>query len=63
MSIADASGSAGDSYRAALAEQARRKGARPIASVEELRADVFDTDAELEEFLADLDAFRHAHLA
>ncbi len=63
MSVADASGSVGKSYRAALAELARRKGVTPTTSVEELRAEVFDTDAELEEFLAGLHAFRHAHLA
>jgi hypothetical protein len=63
VSVADAPGSAGESYRAALAEQARRKGVTPTGSVEELRAEVFDTDAELDEFLEDLHAFRHAHLA
>jgi len=36
---------------------------RPIASVDELRADVFESDEELDEFLADLDAFRHQHMA
>ena len=36
---------------------------RPIASVDELRADVFESDEELEEFLADLDEFRHEHIA
>jgi hypothetical protein len=51
------------SYAAVLDEQARRKGVRPIASVDELRADVFEDDEELDEFLADLDAFRHEHMA
>jgi hypothetical protein len=36
---------------------------RPIASVDELRADVFESDQELDEFLSDLQAFRHEHLA
>jgi hypothetical protein len=63
MSVADAVGSAGESYRAALVEQARRKGVRPTTSVGELRAEVFDTDAELEEFLDDLHAFGPAHPA
>ena len=52
-----------NSYAAELDEQARRKGVRPIASVDELRADVFDSDEELDEFLADLDEFRHQHMA
>ncbi len=51
------------SYAATLDDQVRRKGVRPIVSVEELRADVFETDEELDEFLADLDAFRHEHMA
>jgi hypothetical protein len=32
---------------------------RPIALVDELRADVFESDEELDEFLADLEEFRH----
>jgi len=36
---------------------------RPIASADELRADVFDSDAQLDEFLADLETFRHEHMA
>jgi hypothetical protein len=51
------------SYAAALDEQAQRKGVRPIASVDELRAKLFETDEELDEFLADLNAFRHEHMA
>ena len=51
------------SYAAGLEEQARRKCVRPIASVDELRADVFESDEELDEFLADLEAFRHGHMA
>ena len=47
------------SYAAELDEQARCKGVRPIPSVDELRADVFESDEELDEFLADLDKFRH----
>jgi hypothetical protein len=47
------------SYAAELDEQARRKGVQPIASVDELRADVFESDEELDEFLSDLDSFRH----
>ena len=50
------------SYAAELDEQARRKDVRPIASAEELQADVFESDEELEEFLTDLSA-RHEHMA
>jgi hypothetical protein len=31
--------------------------------VDELRADVFESDEELAEFLADLEEFRHQHMA
>ena len=48
---------------AELEEQARRKGVRPISSVDELRAEVFESDEELDEFLADLAEFRHRHMA
>jgi len=50
------------SYAAELDVQARRKGVRAIASVDELRADVFESDEELDEFLADLEKFRHQHV-
>jgi hypothetical protein len=36
---------------------------RRIASVDELRADLFESDEEMDEFLADLEAFRHEHTA
>jgi hypothetical protein len=51
------------SYSVELDEQARRKSVRPIASVDELRAYVFESDEELDEFLADLKAFRRRHMA
>jgi hypothetical protein len=38
-------------------------GARPIGSVDELRCDAFETDQELEEFLAFVAESRHADLA
>jgi hypothetical protein len=63
VSTAGSLGSAAASYREQLEEQARRKGAAPIASLDELRADVFDSDAELDEFLDDWYAFRHANVA
>jgi hypothetical protein len=45
-------------------ELARRQGVRPIKSVDELaRPDLFESDEELDEFLADLYASRHTGLA
>jgi hypothetical protein len=45
------------------AEQVRRQGVRPIESVEELVfPGVWESDQELDEFLADLYASRHAIL-
>jgi hypothetical protein len=45
--------------RETLEEQARRKGIRPIESVEDLaRDDIFETDEELDEFLVWLYAER-----
>lgn len=44
-----------------IEELARRQGIRPIASVDELaEPDTFESDAELEEFLADLYTSRRA---
>jgi hypothetical protein len=44
-------------------ELARRAGVRPITSVDELaEPDAFESDEELEEFLADLYASRRANL-
>jgi hypothetical protein len=63
VTVADVAESERGSYAAELDKQARRKGVRPVASVDELRADVFESDAELDEFLADLEEFRHEHLA
>jgi len=46
--------------RETLDKQARRKGARPLRSVDELRDDeVFESDEELRGFLDDLDRSRH----
>jgi hypothetical protein len=38
-------------------------GAHPIGSADELRCDAFDSDEELDEFLAFVAAQRHADLA
>lgn len=46
-----------------LEELARAQGARPIADVSELEAEVWDSIEELEEFLAALRASRRASLA
>jgi hypothetical protein len=47
-----------------VAELARRQGVSPVASVDELaRPDLFESDEELADFLADLYAARHTGLA
>lgn len=47
-----------------VAELARRQGIRPIKSADDLaNPDVFESDEELDEFLADLYASRRAGLA
>jgi len=47
-----------------LDEQVRRRGLKPIRSVDDLACDgVFDTDEELDEFLAWYRAERQANLA
>ncbi len=47
-----------------VAELARRQGVGPVASVDDLACpDLFESDEELAEFLADLYASRHAGLA
>lgn len=49
--------------RESLDEQVRRRGIRPVTSVEEMaRDDIFETDEELDEFLAHVYAERHANL-
>jgi|tagenome__1003787_1003787.scaffolds.fasta_scaffold20942962_3 hypothetical protein len=50
--------------RESLDEQVRRRGLKPIRSVDELACEgVFDTDEELDAFLAHVYAERHANLA
>lgn len=46
--------------RAAVEEQVRRKGLRPLRSLADLRADVWESDEELHDFLDHLYASRHA---
>jgi hypothetical protein len=46
------------------AELARRRGVRPVTSVEDLaRPELFESDDELDEFLTDLYASRRAGIA
>jgi len=46
--------------RESLDQQARRKGARPLQSVDELRDDdIFESEEELQAFLEDLDRSHH----
>ncbi|MEV6493257.1 hypothetical protein AB0M20_32240 [Actinoplanes sp. NPDC051633] len=50
--------------RVPAAELARQQGVRPIKDVRDLaRPDLFETDEELDEFLADLYASRRADTA
>ena len=50
--------------RESLDEQVRRRGLKPIRSVDDLACDgVFDTDEELDAFIAHVYAERHANLA
>jgi hypothetical protein len=44
-------------------EQVRLKNLKPISSVDELVCDVWESDKELDEFLADLYASRHMNVA
>ena len=45
---------------ASVEELARQQGVRPVVSLEEMRADLWESDEELEEFLADVRASRQA---
>ncbi|MEH1123443.1 hypothetical protein [Micromonospora sp. CPCC 206061] len=50
--------------RESLDEQVRRRGLKPIESVDDLKCDgVFESDEELDAFLAHVYAERHANLA
>ena len=54
----------GSAEHVSVAELARRQGVGPVASVDELaRPDLFESDEELADFLADLYAARRAGLA
>jgi uncharacterized protein (DUF2384 family) len=49
-----------DPEHVTLRELARRQGVRPIRSAEDLAADVFESDEELQEFLAAVAEWRRA---
>ena len=49
--------------RVSVEELARRKGVRPVESLDEMARDVFTSDDELDEFLAFVHADRQAGLA
>jgi hypothetical protein len=53
----------GRGRRESLDEQAKRRGIRPVQSIEDMVCyDIFETDEELDEFLAHVYAERHANL-
>ena len=57
-------GQSPDARPESIEEQVRRKGIRPVESIEDMAQDgVFETDEELEEFLAHVYAVRRADLA
>jgi hypothetical protein len=63
----NSTGYAGESPEArpeSIDEQVKRKGIRPVDSVEDMAQDgIFESDEELEQFLAHVNAARHADLA
>jgi hypothetical protein len=60
---ADAAGSPRPRRPETIAEQIDRKGVHPITSVDELRADaIWESDDEVDEFLASLQARRQLPL-
>jgi hypothetical protein len=54
---------AGGRSRVSIEELARRKGVRPVESLDDMARDVFASDDELDEFLAFVHADRQAGLA
>ena len=49
--------------RVSIEELARRKGVRPVESLDDMARDVFTSDDEVDEFLAFVHAGRQAGLA
>ncbi len=61
---ADYTGESPEARPESIEEQVRRKGIRPVESVEDMAQDgVFESDEEVEQFLAHVYAARHADLA
>jgi hypothetical protein len=61
---ADYAGGSPETRPESIDEQIRRKGIRPVESIEDMAQDgVFESDEELEQFLAHVYAARHADLA
>ncbi|HEY6310680.1 MAG TPA: hypothetical protein VIY52_07720 [Streptosporangiaceae bacterium] len=63
-SSADYAGESPEARSESIEEQVKRKGIRPVESVEDMAQDgVFESDEEVEQFLAHVYAARHADLA
>jgi len=63
-SSADYAGESPAARPESIEEQVRRKGIRPVESVEDMAQDgVFESDEEVEQFLAHVYAARRADLA
>jgi hypothetical protein len=61
---ADYAGESPETRPESIDDQVKRKGVRPVESVKDMAQDgVFESDEELEQFLAHVYAARHADLA
>lgn len=49
-------------HSVSVEELARQQGVRPVANVADMHADLWDSDEELEQFLAEVRATRQADL-
>jgi hypothetical protein len=63
-SSADYTGESPESHPESIEEQIRRKGIRPVEFIEDMAQDgIFESDEEVEQFLAHVYAARHADVA
>lgn len=63
-SSTDYAGESPETRPESVDEQVKRKGIRPVESIEDMAQDgVFESDEEVEQFLAHVYAARHADLA
>jgi len=63
-SSTDYAGESPETRPESIDEQVKRKGIRPVESIEDMAQDgVFESDEEVEQFLAHVYAARHADLA